>query len=142
MKNNNQHPSKNEDPSNSSSSKERAVDENGKRISWNDPEISEADNTERRSPEVINQEEKPEQPGDRTHEKEIPNDPSIIDLYDKDPNAATVHSSNADSTFGNEHKNQSMTEDQGDSENEDKKYPNSDEIDNSENEKIEGDNES
>lgn len=72
---------------------------------WDDPEISK-DNTQERDPELLDQEETLEQPGDQRHKKEIPNDPSIIDLYDKDPNTATIHSSNAHNSFGDAPRNE------------------------------------
>lgn len=61
MESTNQHPGKNEDnnqrPLNQKNKKDyqhddnkNEVDENGQKINWNDPEISEADNTQGRNP--------------------------------------------------------------------------------------------
>lgn len=47
---------------------------------------------------------------DESEKNEVPDDPSIRELYDKDLNAATVHSSNADKTFGNEKRNENQNE--------------------------------
>lgn len=76
------------------------LDENEKRINWNDPEISQRDDTD--EPEVVYPEEDPDQAGNIPAKEEIPDDTSIINLYDTNPNASTVHSSNADRTLGNE----------------------------------------
>jgi hypothetical protein len=78
----------------------RSVDENGQRINWDNPEISEAGNTE--DPEISDQEEDPDQPDIPLNEKEVADDASIRNLYDTNPNASTIRSSNADRTFGNE----------------------------------------
>jgi hypothetical protein len=96
------------------------TDRKNSQTNWDDHEIQ-GDNTEKTEPELIDQEEKPEQSGEQHHKKEIPNDPSIIDLYDKDPNTATIHSSNAHSFFGDAPKNEgqdkapNLNEDKSDS---------------------------
>lgn len=106
----NQHPGKNEDTNKNPLDKgkdyqqddnKNEVDENGQKINWNDPEISEADNIEGRSPKNTGTPES-EYTEDQSVKNEVPDDGRITALFDQDQNSATVHSSNADRTFGNE----------------------------------------
>lgn len=78
----------------------RSADENGQRINWDNPEISENEDSE--DPEISDREEGPGQPDIPLNQKEVPDDANIRNLYDTNPNASTIRSSNADRTFGNE----------------------------------------